>query len=175
MRAHGVRPRVLAVFLVGILAVVAPVIVRSWMHVEPALIEVETLNGRIYSLTQSDLDRLPGFEREGEVQNQFGNWRDKGLYSGVRLLDLPGFDGDYVSIIAFASDGYRVEIDRWRIEDASYPMVLALTLDGLAAPDWEDGPRIVVLPDDGRVSNEEAGLSSAGSLWIKNVTRLILR
>ena len=175
MRARGVRPGVLAAFLVGILAVVAPVIVRSWMPGESVLIEVETSSGRVYALTLSDLDRLPHFEREGEVQNQFGNWRDKGLYGGVRLLDLPGFDGEYASILALASDGYRVEIDRWRVEDATYPMILALTLDGFAAPNWEDGPRIVVLPADGRVSNEEAGLPSAGSLWIKNVTRLILR
>ena len=165
----------LAVFLSAILAVVAPVVVRSLLPGEPVLIEIETSGGRVLQLTRSDVDRLPRFEREGEVQNQFGNWRDKGWYVGVRLSELPGFDTDFEHVLAIASDGYRVEIDRERVEDDVYPMILALSFDGLTIPSWEDGPRIVVLPEDGRVSNEEAGLPSAGSLWIKNVTQLILR
>ena len=174
MRAQGVRRGVLAAFLLAVLAVVAPVAVQWLVPGEPELIEIETTDGRVHKLTLSDLDRLPRFEREGEVQNQFGNWRDKGHYAGVRLSDLPGFDTDYAHVLVIAFDGYRVEISRSRIEDDAYPMILALSFDGLAVPSWEDGPRIAVLPEDGRVSNEEAGLPSAGSLWVKNVTRLIL-
>ena len=169
------RRGVLAAFLLVILAVVAPVTVRWLLPGEPILVEIETPEGRTHRLTRSDLESLPRLERNGEVQNQFGNWREKGFYKGVRLLELPGFEVDYRSLLVVASDGYRAEIDRWRVEDSDYPMVLALSFDGLAVPAWEDGPRIVVLPDDGRVSNEEAGLPSAGSLWVKNVTRLILR
>lgn len=175
MKTQGIRRGVLVTFLLAVLAVIAPVMVRSLLPDEPVLLEIEMLDGTIHRVTRSDLDRLPWIERDGEVQNQFGNWRDKGLYAGVRLLDLPGFHTTYDTVQVIAADGYRVEIDRWRVEDDANPMILSLSFDGLPVPAWEDGPRIVVLPDDGRVSNEEADLPSAGSLWVKNVTRLMLR
>jgi hypothetical protein len=83
-------------------------------------------------------------------------------------------DEDYEIVEAVAKDGYRVTIERWRVEDSQFPMILAFSLDGVEVPDWEDGFRIAVLPEEGDVSNEEYGVESAGSYWVKQVVRLVL-
>lgn len=126
------------------------------------------------TVTLAQLKRLPALERSGRYENQFGNWRDEGIYTGVLLMDLLGADVEYARLRLVASDGYRVEVERNRVEDLEYPMALAYAFDGVEIPDWEDGPRIVVLPEDGDVSNEEYGTTSAGSFWIKNVTEIHL-
>jgi len=74
-----------------------------------------------------------------------------------------------------ADDGYTVVIERARLEDPDYPVVLAFEMDGVSVPEWEDGYRIAVLPEDGSVSNEEFGVESAGSFWVKNVVRITLQ
>jgi hypothetical protein len=68
-----------------------------------------------------------------------------------------------------------VTIERARVEDEEYPMVLAYAFNGVEVPAWTDGFRIVVLPEDGRISNEEYAATSAGSYWVKNVVRLTLQ
>jgi hypothetical protein len=92
----------------------------------------------------------------------------------VRLADLIG-DADYETIDVVARDGYRVSIERRRVEDPDYPVVLAYAKDGVAVPTWEDGFRIAVLPVDGRVSNEEYDAGSAGSYWVKKANRIVLQ
>jgi hypothetical protein len=52
--------------------------------------------------------------------------------------------------------------------------VLSYAFDGVPVPTWSDGFRIVVLPLDGRVSNEEAQAVSAGSYWVRNVARIVI-
>ncbi len=120
------------------------------------------------------LRSMPQIVRRGEVENQFGNWRDAGTYSGVLLADLlSGIRYDAVDVLA--GDGYRVTIERWRVEDSAYPMVVAYALDGVPVPAWADGFRIVVLPESGRVGNGEYRAVSAGSYWVKNVARIVPR
>jgi hypothetical protein len=141
---------------------------------EPAILEIQDVDGRVREISLVELKRLPGLTRRGSYQNQFGNWRDEGLYEGALLSALLGAGTAYRMVRVIASDGYRIDIERERVEDTAYPMVLAYARDGVELPAWEEGPRIAVLPPDGDVSNEEYGTDSAGSFWVKNVMQLVL-
>jgi hypothetical protein len=165
----------LAGLLVLILAVAAPFLVR-WVSRTPnagPAVSIVLPGGRERRVDLKEMRRLPVVVRRGEAQNQYGNWRDAGVYTGILLADLlRGIPYDAIETIA--ADGYRVTIERARVDDAEYPMVLAYALDGTSVPTWTDGFQIVVLPDDGRVSNEEYKAVSAGSYWVKNVARIVI-
>lgn len=165
----------LVAFIALIVAVVAPFIVRLAMHADEPIVEIVSLDGITRKVALSKMKRMPILTREGTYQNQFDNWRDQGTYTGVRLIDLIGPAVDYRSIRVVAADGYELSIERERVEDPDYPMILAYVFDGLEVPAWETGFRIVVLPEDGNVSNNEYNTVSAGSFWVKNVVRIILQ
>ncbi len=156
-----------------ILAVTAPLVVRWATAPRGPSLSIESPTGMERRVDLAALRRLPRIAGPGEVQNQFGNWVDAGIYSGVLLADLLS-PTPYSTLVAVAEDGYRVSIERWRVDDPEYPMILAYALDGVSVPAWKDGFRLVVLPEDGRVSNEEYEAVSAGSYWVKNVVQLVL-
>jgi hypothetical protein len=170
---QNVRRGMLLGLIILTVAVAALLVVRWALSPRGPAIEIVLPSGTIRTLTLATLRRPPTLTRQGEYQNQFGNWRDAGIYKGVRLTDLIG-DVDYETIDIVARDGYRVSIERRRVENSDYPVVLAYEKDGVAVPTWEDGFRVAVLPEDGRVSNEEYDATSAGSYWVKNVARLIV-
>jgi len=162
------------VFVLLIAACVAPLVVRSLIPEDGPSIQILEPSCDVRRITLSEMKKLPLLTREGRYQNQYGNWQDQGAYAGVLLADLlEGYD--YASLEVVAEDGYRMSIDRWRVEDADYPMVLTFRMDGVDVPDWEDGFRIAVLPESGDVSNADYGVESAGSYWVKRVSRLILQ
>jgi hypothetical protein len=165
----------LVAFIALIVAVVAPFIVRHATHADEPAVEIVSLDGTSRNVSLSMMKQMPILTREGVYQNQFNNWRDQGMYTGVRLIDLIGSAVDYRSIRVIASDGYELSIERERVEDSDYPMILAYAFDGLEIPSWEMGFRIAVLPEDGAVSNAEYNAVSAGSFWVKNVVRIILQ
>lgn len=173
--SRGIRLGHLIGFLALIIAVLVPILVRRAVAPSGPAIEIVDAFGRERTVTLRQIEGLPRLCRRGSYQNQFGNWRDEGDYCGVYLTDLLGAEADFVVVLVLAEDGYRVEIGRERIEDPEYPAVLAFSLDGQVVPDWADGFRIAVLPMDGGVSNAEYGVESAGSYWVKNVERIILR
>jgi hypothetical protein len=169
-----IRRGPLLAFLVLIVVVTVPLVVR-WASLPSdrgPTVEVQLADGTERTFTLEDLHALPAVIRHGEAQNQFGNWRDEGTYTGVLLTDLLG-DPPYSALVVEASDGYRVTIERTRVENGEYPMVLAYAMDGVGVPEWQDGFRIVVLPLSGRVSNEDYGAVSAGSFWARNVMRIV--
>ena len=172
---RGIRPAYLLVFLALILAIVSPIVIRWASAPDGPAIVIADPAGDERTIDLEEIERLPRLCRRGSYENQFGNWRDEGEYCGALLVDLLGVDVDYTSIVVVAEDGYRVEIERWRIEDSEQPIVLAFSFDGRTVPDWSDGYRIAVLPTDGGVSNADYGAESAGSYWVKNVSRIILR
>lgn len=161
-------------FVVLIAVCVAPLAVRILLPAGGPSIQIVETSGSIRTITLSEMKKLPVLTRDGGYQNQYGNWRDQGTYSGVLLTDLIE-NREYASLEFVAEDGYRVAIDRSRVEDPGYPMVLAFQMDGADVPDWEDGFRIAVLPEDGGVSNADYGVESAGSYWVKRIIRLILQ
>jgi len=171
---RDVRPVCLVALIILIVAVVTPLLWRARLVSTGPEIEIVFLNGTRRSVTLAEMKRLPVLERRGSYQNQYGNWRDEGVYRGVPLLDLIGRGADYAKLEVTADDGYHIEIERARVEDEDYPMILAYTLDGVSVPAWESGFRIAVLPADGAVSNDEYRTTSAGSFWAQNVRRLAL-
>jgi len=171
---RGFRWVYLVVFLLLVIAIVTPVIVRFVLLSHEPAIEITHPDGRRRMIPLSQMKRLPTLTRTGIYQNQFGNWRDEGVYTGVRLTDLVGTGTEYEAIRVIAGDGYTIEVERYRVEDADYPMILAYAYDGVEVPSWKMGFRIAVLPEDGNVGNEEYGVASAGSFWVKNVEQIVL-
>lgn len=160
-------------FVLLILACVTPLVIRS-LHSDPGpIIRIVEVSGSTREISLFEMKMMPVLTRAGSYQNQYGNWRDNGVYSGVLLTDLIG-DVAYSSIDAVAKDGYRVTVERSRVQDLHYPMILAYQMDGVEVPDWEDGFRIAVLPEDGSVSNADYRVDSAGGYWVMRVSRLIL-
>jgi hypothetical protein len=172
---RGMRPAYLVAFLALLVAVVVPIVVRWAVAPRGPAIEIVDGAGRGRTVTLREIEGLPTLCRRGSYENQFGNWRDEGDYCGALLTELLGPNADYAAIAVVAEDGYRIEIERWRVEDPTYPVVLAFSFDGRIVPDWSDGYRIAVLPADGGVSNAEYAVESAGSYWVKNVARILLR
>ena len=161
-------------FILLIVASVAPLVIQSVFSEAGPSIEIIDVHGDVRTISLLAMTESDPMTRDGSYQNQYGNWRDQGTYTGVLLSDLIPED-DYASIEVVASDGYRMTIDRRRVDDGDYPMALAFRMDGVDVPDWEDGFRIVVLPEDGGVSNADYGVESAGSYWVTRVSQLILR
>lgn len=171
---QGIRRGVLVAWLLVIAAVVIPVVVRMASPAPGPGIVLVRADGSERAIHLAQVKRLPALTRKGTYQNQFGNWRDEGVYTGVLLSDLVGKDTDFTGIRVVATDGYEVTIDRARVLDPDYPVVLAYAFDGQEVPAWSDGFRTAVLPEDGSVSNKEYHAVSAGSYWVKNVARLVL-
>lgn len=172
---QGVRWAYLIGFLALVAAVVTPIVVRWAVAPSGPAIEIVDASGRRRTLTLREIERLPRLCRRGSYQNQFENWRDEGDYCGVLLTELLPSAAEYAAVAVVAEDGYRVELEPWRVKDPDYPVVLAFSFEGRTVPDWPDGYRIAVLPVDGGVSNAEYGVESAGSFWVKNVARLVLQ
>lgn len=169
---NGVRRGMVLGLVLLALAAATPLVVRWAIEPKGRFFSIVLPTGAERRVDLATLQRLPQVARRGEYQNQFGNWKDAGSYSGVLLsVLLSGMAYDTVDVIA--EDGYRVSIERRRVEDAEYPMAIAYSFDGVSVPTWEDGFRLVVLPEDGRVSNEEYEAVSAGSYWIRNVARIV--
>jgi len=171
----ALRPRVrLAVFLLSFLGLALYALLHPVAPAGPIVL----LEGpRTFRLTLAELRRLPSLQREGVYQNRYGNWRDRGVYTGVPLPTLiTTYFGDIEvsEVTVVGKDGYRVRLSRDRLYDPAYPVVLAYALDGVEPPAWEDGPRIVVLPEDGDVSNAEYRADSAGAFWVKRVAHILI-
>jgi len=172
---RGIRTAYLLGFLALVVAVASPIVVRWAIAPSGPSVEIVEADGRSRTVTWQEIERLPRLCRRGSYENQFGNWRDEGDYCGVLLAELIGTETEYDALVVIAEDGYRVEIERWRVDDPAYPVVLTFSFDELEVPNWPDGYRIAVLPEDGGVSNADYGVESAGSYWVKNVVRLVLQ
>jgi len=174
-RGGRIRKVYLAAWLLAIVAVVLVAVVRIASNPSGPFVTIVDVEGQARSVSLDAIERLPSLTRHGVYQNQYGNWRDEGTYAGVLLADLLEPEMDYASVRVVAEDGYEVTIERSRVEDPDFPVVLAYALDGVSVPAWSDGYRIAILPEDGDIGNEEYGVESAGSYWVKHVERIILQ
>jgi len=153
------------------------------------------LKGRAGETTNITFDELMAMDlltASSSYENLYGNIGGAGTYSGptvAALLDLVGgmVDGDTLRIAS--SDGYSQEFGylnaytdtEWLALQGE--MIVALEYDGLAVPDWTEGPRLAFLPDDGLYSNLDCELTSypgqgwweypsAGGRWVKNISTI---
>jgi predicted phosphodiesterase len=130
------------------------------------------------------MDSIQGFS---SFQNQFGNWHGQGNYKGVQiatLIELVDGINPTSKLRITASDGFKQTYCYWNIypNESWYElqgdMILAYSYNNSIVPDWNDGLRLVMLPQDGAYSNEDcistsaAGMGcqtyqSAGARWVR--------
>ncbi len=136
--------------------------------------------------TLKNLKALPAVTRQGSFQNTFGNVRGQGIYRGVNvsaLIDAVGGMTEDQWIRVTAADGYNQsysysnvypDAERWSYQG---DMVVAYEYNGTEVPAWDEGLRIMFLPEDGYYSNndyenstdEELLGGAAGPRCIQNV------
>ncbi len=163
------------------------------VSLEPPVIERDHVVirglGEAVVLSVEDLAQMRGIAGPSSFQNQYGNWRGQGVYSGVKVSDLLELVGgmttdDLLRVSAF--DGFEQCFSFWNV----YPneswrmlqgdMVLAFEFNDTVVPVWSEGPRLVMLAPDGAYSNDDCmatsaprlgyhAYPSAGAQWVRNV------
>ena len=150
-----------------------------------------TIVGSIGSqtLNLTELQAMTAQSGYSKVQNKYDNWRGEGNYTGVLISDLVDMVGGMEpgdSLTVESSDGwsntysYYNVYNAWADTSIQGDMVLAYEYEGDLVPTYEDGLKIVMLPDDEEYSNADMlnsttldmGASSAGSLWAKYVSTM---
>jgi predicted phosphodiesterase len=146
-------------------------------------------HGMTQNLSLEELNSMQQVEGDSSYQNQFGNIAGTGHYKGVTvssLLDLVGGISEGEILRITATDGYYQDFGYGNVNPNSTwlafqgPMIVALSFDGSTVPDWQDGPRVAMLPSDGLYNNSDCSNTSypgqgydlypsAGARWVKNV------
>ncbi|MFW9934274.1 MAG: hypothetical protein ACFFDU_01915, partial [Candidatus Thorarchaeota archaeon] len=183
---------VLAAIVVAAGAIVGISILTSPPPFQPpaADVDVQVINGNtIINLNYSTLLTLTSTEGDSTYQNRFENWRGDGTYIGATLASIVelvgGIDANDI-IRVNATDGYIQYFAYYNLyPNASFAavqgdLILAYSYNGTTPTDWEDGPRIAFLPDDGAYSNDDANQTthpawfsgSAGARWVSNVASI---
>jgi len=168
----GIRRGPLAAFALIAVAVVAGFVVRWALAPRGPGIEIVDPQGMVRFVTLGEIRTHAVIEQRGSYQNQFGSWGGDAVYSGVRLRDLLPEGPEGVAVIA--ADGYEVRFTLEQLLDDAYPVAFVFCVDGVCMPDLDGGFRIAILPEDGDVSNQDYGVDSAGSYWVRDVVRLEL-
>ena len=157
-----------------------------------ARITVTGKTGSTLNLTYDDLSSMALSEGSSSFENYFGNIGGEGTYSGVSVADLVDLvggmeEGDILRVTS--SDGYYQDFGYLNVyPDESWLelqgiMIISLSFDGVSVPDWEDGPKLVMLAPDGLYSNSDCEATSyegqgfdiypsAGSRWVKNAATI---
>ncbi len=147
-------------------------------------------------LTPEELESMANIEGKSSYQNQLGNYRGEGVYSGILVSDLVELCGgmdEQDELVVYASDGYSQVYDYRNVfpETAGWQniqgdMILATAMDGQSPPEWDQGYRIAFLPEDEVYDNKDCAetsaegqgwhlYASAGARWVKHVARLEVR
>ncbi|MBU1158024.1 MAG: metallophosphoesterase [Candidatus Thermoplasmatota archaeon] len=147
-------------------------------------------NGIQSNLTYDDLKAMTPVHLYSSYENLFGNIGGQGFYTGVRISDLISMiggmdDGDILRITStdgfFQDFGYLNVYPNETWFDLQGFMTLSFEYEGTEIPDWQDGPRLSMLPSDGFYSNSDCEITSyegqgydiypsAGSRWVRNVS-----
>jgi predicted phosphodiesterase len=154
-------------------------------------VTVEGRQGRRAVLTIGALRGMAVVNGSWSFQDRLGNWEGVEAYVGVpvaTMLDLVGGMGAPDRLRVAARDGYTQEFsfDNVHPGDVTWAaqgdMVLAISRDGAIPPAWEDGPRLILTPPDGRYSNADAEATtapsmrsdpfSAGTRWVREVASI---
>lgn len=180
----------LAIVLIVAAGSIAVIIFLQQPASGPSL-DVIGSDGSRRAVTLSELQALPIVERGGSFENSYGNIRGSGLYKGAKISDIIELVGGMTEsevVIINATDGYN-QIFTY---DNVYPngtwytyqgdMVLAYEYNQTLIPDYEEGPRLMFLPEDGLFSNDDANMTidpqffsgAAGPKLVSNVAEIII-
>jgi DMSO/TMAO reductase YedYZ molybdopterin-dependent catalytic subunit len=157
-------------------------------------VDLVTLTGSdatTHVLTMNELLAMTPVNRSGGYENSYENIRGVGVYVGAKMSDILALVGGMTEdniLIVNASDGYEQTF----AYDNVYPnadeyaiqgdMVLAYSYNGTVIPEYEDGPRLMFLPEDGLYTNSDANLTidaaysagAAGPKLVSNVAEIII-
>ncbi len=157
-------------------------------------ISITGKDGTVVNLTYEDLELMTQVHMYSSYENAYGNIGGQGDYTGILISDLLAHvggmeEGDLLrigSVDTYYQDfGYlNVYPDETWLELQGF-MVVAMAYDDLYAPDWQDGPRLAMLPDDGLYSNSDCEMTSyegqgydintsAGARWVRNVVNITI-
>jgi hypothetical protein len=98
---------------------------------------------------------------QGPVMDGGGeNWKEAHTFAGVPILSIVealGGLSDDETLGVVAADGWHKILPRSVVyeETPAGAAVLATSIDGIAAADWDDAPMLVFLPKDERFSNDD--------------------
>ncbi len=184
------KMKMLVLFAITVLLIAIPLIYLTMSDppedTEESLV---TVMGTSMSLDElKEMDIVSGTVR---FQNRFGNWNEPTEYTGVTLSSLVEDMESTDILVVTATDGYSQRFSYRQIfpsetnSDIQGDIILAYKEGDSSVPDWEDGPMIAVLPEDGEFSNADLNMtkslvsdfnrqSSAGSLWVRNVNKIEL-
>lgn len=143
-------------------------------------------------LSLQDIMSLPQIEEYSSFQNNFGNWRGQGIYTGPTIANLIELVGDMApgdTLRVESSDGYSQNYSYSNVypnsswSELQGSMILAYSYNGTPIPEWDEGMRIAMLPPDGKYSNDDCLATScpdmgcnvylsAGARWIKYVASI---
>jgi 3',5'-cyclic AMP phosphodiesterase CpdA len=198
--AKGINFKALAALVVVLLIIISPL---TFLYITNGGNEGDTVFSlsvegdpeSVIGITLNDLLSMESTEGYSSYQNFFNNWRGHGIYRGVNvsdLVDLIGgiYEADNVTV--HATDGYnqtycwRNVLNQWSDPSIQGNMVLAYEFNGTMIPEWEEGPMIIFIPEDGEYSNQDCLNTScegqgghvylsAGSRWLRNAESLVLR
>jgi predicted phosphodiesterase len=145
--------------------------------------------GEALNMSHEELFTLSQVHGFSSYENFYGNVGGAGDYTGVlvrALIDLIGGMSEGETLRATSFDGYVQEFgylnvypdEEW--SELQGEMMIALTLESVSIPDWEDGPKLIMLAPDGLYSNADCEATSydgqgyslypsAGARWVKSV------
>lgn len=165
--------------------------VTEYVPSNDTILMVNNVIGTSEEYNLLDLKDMSVTSGNSQFQNQIYNWMDYGNYIGVKistiLEDAGGINSSCIVNIT-STDGYSTYYTYENI----YPsgefatiqgdMILAYSLNGTDFPDYDDGLRVVFLPDDEGYSNddmvnttslESRGVVPSGSnRWAKYVEKI---
>ncbi len=165
------------------------------LALEPYPAPVLTVIGRdgmARNFTHESLFDMEILEGASSFENYFGNIGGEGYYTGVAvscLVELAGGmrDGDILRVTGtdsyYQDFGYANVYANESWLELQGIMLIALSMDSVAVPDWEEGPKLIMLAPDGLYSNydcEETSCDgqgyfvypSAGARWVKNTATI---
>jgi len=147
-------------------------------------------------LTIEELQKMEQATGYSSFENQFGNINGKGTYSGILVEDLLELIGGMTkdeTLNVYSTDGYKQEFSYENIYakesgilNIQGLMVLAISINGDYPPEWQEGYRLIFMPEDGVYSNDDCANTSfgeqgfntypsAGARWVRDIARLEVR
>ena len=161
------------------------------LNLEPQPTSVLTVvgpEGMTRNITYDELFAMDSHEGTSSFENYFGNVGGEGYYTGVAVSDLVELvggmsEGDILRVTA--SDTYYQDFgylnvypnDTWL--ELQGIMLIAFAMNSESLPEWEDGPKLIMLAPDGLYDNSDCEATSydgqgydiypsAGARWVKN-------
>ncbi len=184
---EGKNAKIIVVAVVAVILIAVPL---AYLNMNQG--DGDTTSGLVSvegeDMNLEDLESMDTVSGEAKYQNRFGNWNEKAEYEGVPLNQMVEMDENDVLKVT-ASDGYSQKFSYEQVnptgqrKEIQGDIILAYRYNDKKVPEWEDGPRIAVLPSDGEFSNRDLNLTksitsdfssqtSAGSLWVKLVEEI---